>query len=274
MKVTVLVENTTISPVFKPEHGLSLFIETKNHKILFDSGNSNLFIENANALGIDLSIVDIFILSHGHHDHGGGLNHFLEINKKAIVYVQQKALDPHFSKRENHYVDISVKLDKKHCDRIIHTTDLLKIDDELLLFSKIQGTKYYPLSNKNLYMDDDDRVSSDDFKHEQNLIITENNKRYLIAGCAHKGMLNIIDEAKRLSNYEIEAVLGGLHLFSRSTGMSESKERVIALGYELKSRNVHLYTCHCTGEEAYQLLKPILKDKIEYIRTGTILDLV
>lgn len=270
MKVTVLVENTTSSSQLKTEHGLSLFIETNHHNILFDAGDSNLFEANAKTLGIDLSTVDIFILSHGHHDHGGGLNRFIEINQKAIIYAHQKAFDPHFSKRGDRYVNISVPFPSHIANRLILNQGELKIADELLLFSKINEQLYYPSSNNNLYMDEDNRCALDDFKHEQNLIISENNRVVLIAGCAHHGMLNIINEAQRLINKPIDFALGGLHLFSRSTGITESIDTIKSLGKDLLKTKVKLLTCHCTGDTAYEILKPIMKDNITYLRTGSV----
>ena len=67
------------------EHGLSLFIETEEHKILFDMGQSDAFIKNALSLGIDIAKVDIAVISHGHYDHGGGLRYFLELNRSAPI---------------------------------------------------------------------------------------------------------------------------------------------------------------------------------------------
>lgn len=78
MKITTLIENAHASGNLISEHGLSLYIETKKHKILFDTGQSNAFILNAEKLNIDLKQVDIVIISHGHYDHIGGLIHFFE----------------------------------------------------------------------------------------------------------------------------------------------------------------------------------------------------
>jgi 7,8-dihydropterin-6-yl-methyl-4-(beta-D-ribofuranosyl)aminobenzene 5'-phosphate synthase len=270
MKVTVLVENQTIDPHLESEHGLSLYIETEKHRILFDAGDSDVFEKNAIKLGIDLSSVDTFILSHGHHDHGGGLNRFIEINKTAKIYAHQKAFDPHFSKRENRYVNIGVPFPQEAMQRLIFNQDQLIIDEELTLFSKITETRFYPSSNKNLYMDEDNRCALDDFKHEQNLIIKENNKHILIAGCAHHGMLNIIHEANHLFNTNIDVAIGGLHMFSRSTGISESNETIEHIAHALLKTGVLLLTCHCTGELAYHILSPIMKDRITYIKTGSI----
>ena len=87
MKIIALLENTTKHANIGCEHGLSLYIDTGSHKILFDMGQSDLFYENAKKLGVDLSLVDIAIISHGHNDHGGGLKTFLEIKGVEKVRV-------------------------------------------------------------------------------------------------------------------------------------------------------------------------------------------
>lgn len=79
------------------EHGLSLYLEGKGHRILFDTGQSENFAVNAKRLGVDLAAVDLAILSHGHYDHGGGLKRFLELNQKAPVYLSVYAFEPHFN---------------------------------------------------------------------------------------------------------------------------------------------------------------------------------
>lgn len=94
MKITALTENISENSSICSEHGLSLFIEKENLKILFDMGQTDIFYKNATTLGIDLKAANIAILSHGHYDHGGGLEKFLEINKTAPVYVNKYALTP------------------------------------------------------------------------------------------------------------------------------------------------------------------------------------
>ena len=266
MKFTVLIENTSKDKLI-PEHGLSLYLETKNHKILFDSGQSGKFIENAKALQIDLEKVDIFILSHGHYDHGGGLEEFLKINKTALVYAHKNAFDQHYSKRPNGIKEIGVK--KPNIGkRLILNDDFLRIDEELVLFSKITENKYYPKSNKSLLIKKNNQLINDDFIHEQNLLIKESNQYYLIAGCAHKGMINIINSARELINDDIQVVIGGLHLYSHSLGTTEPKEKVKEMAEELKRKNINLYTGHCTGEEAFEIIKEKMNENIKAIYTG------
>ncbi|WRK52351.1 MBL fold metallo-hydrolase [Coprobacillaceae bacterium CR2/5/TPMF4] len=92
MRITSLVENTTKSEL-KTKHGLSLYIETKSHKILFDLGSDSTLFENAMKRNIDISKVDTVIISHGHFDHGGALKKFLDINSVANIYVQKEPLN-------------------------------------------------------------------------------------------------------------------------------------------------------------------------------------
>ena len=93
----MLTENTCNRPELEAEHGLSLLIEAAGMRILFDTGASPLFASNATQMGLDLATVDMAILSHGHYDHGGGLEHFLNINMHAPVWVSPHAFDVHFN---------------------------------------------------------------------------------------------------------------------------------------------------------------------------------
>ena len=100
MKIYTLMENTVKDEQFCCEHGLSLYVETAKHKLLFDTGGSPAFAENAAKLGINLSQVDLCIISHGHNDHGGGLAKFLELNSTAPIYISRYGFERHFSGTE------------------------------------------------------------------------------------------------------------------------------------------------------------------------------
>ena len=92
MKITALVENISDGSV-RSAHGLSFYIETKMHKLLFDVGPNSTLFENAVKKHIDLSQVDTVIISHGHKDHGGALKRFLQINRTAKIYLQKSAFE-------------------------------------------------------------------------------------------------------------------------------------------------------------------------------------
>ena len=101
MKWTVLTDNRTTDDHLITEHGLSILLETERHRILLDTGASDVFLRNAETLGVDLQNVDYLFLSHGHSDHTGGLAHFLNINHQARVIVAQEAVGgQYFSRRK------------------------------------------------------------------------------------------------------------------------------------------------------------------------------
>lgn len=270
MKIKTLVENTSISNEFKSEHGLSLYIETRKHKLLFDLGASTLFIENAKILGIDLLEVDLVVISHGHYDHGGGLKSFLDINTKAKIYLNQKAFNMHYSNRpagEKSYVGLDEGLIPN--DRFIFVGDHLIIDEELELFSNVKGRRFSPSGNQDLFMKVGTSFVKDDFAHEQNLIIKEDEKTLLVAGCAHNGIVNIIDYLKTKKECIPSNVIGGFHLYNRSANKNEETTTVNQIGEYLNNTASKYYTCHCTGIESYNRLKDIMAEKINYLSTGS-----
>jgi len=97
MKIVTLMENTAAREDLSAAHGLSLYIETPKHRILMDMGPNNEYLENAAKLGVDLTQVDVAILSHGHYDHGGGLKAFCQMNDHAKIYVRENAFGNYWS---------------------------------------------------------------------------------------------------------------------------------------------------------------------------------
>lgn len=112
MKITVLMENTALEGCgLTPEHGLSLYIEHRGRKLLLDAGSSGKFADNARALGVDLSAVELAALSHGHYDHADGLRRFFQVNDRAKVYVRPGAAGPYFAKDPDAYRFIGIGRD-------------------------------------------------------------------------------------------------------------------------------------------------------------------
>ena len=266
----MLMENTSCSPDFQSEHGLSVYIETENHKILFDTGASNGFLENAKKMGVYISDIDIAIISHGHYDHGGGLLAFLKSNSSASVYIKEDAFGDYYSQSaESGKKYIGLKKNILDYPQIHLTKSHTIIDDELELFSNVKGSKFEPSGNKQLFMIDHGTLTEDTFQHEQNLIIKEGNTTLLMAGCAHRGIANIMDHFYELNKSYPTHVIGGFHLYNRSKDKDESPEQVYALGEYLKSKATTYYTCHCTGIKSYNLLRDQLGEQINYLSTGS-----
>lgn len=259
MKITSLVENISNCNL-KPKHGLSLYIETQKHKILFDTGPDDTVFENAECLNIDLTQVDTVIISHGHDDHGGALKSFLEVNKKAKVYIQQRAFLPHFSKQPP--LEINIGLDESLAahPQIILTDGDHTIDEELSLFCVYDISQCRSEANDSLYEND----AKDKFEHEQSLIINES-KTVLIMGCGHTGIVNIMRKA---SAFAPEYCIGGYHLFNPATKKTVSEAPLSQIAEELqKYQDIKFYTCHCTGEEAFAYLSQRLPNMM-YLQCG------
>lgn len=267
MVIKTLVENTSISSKYKSAHGLSIYIETEKHKILFDLGPNKLFYKNAKKLGIRIADIDTVIISHGHADHAGALSFFLKHNDKAKIYIRKSAFDKHIVKVLGIPFNVSLDRSLKDNHQIVFTQKLEYIDDELILFSEVTKQSYF--SANNMYTVIDDRMIKDDFSHEQNLIVMQDGEAFLFAGCAHASIVNIKDYAERLINKKVLCIFGGFHLFNHVTKKHVSRSVIDDIANMLQDDYTQYYTCHCTGKWAYSALKDTLKDSISYIATGT-----
>lgn len=258
MRIVCLVENHSQTEL-APAYGLSLYIETAKHKILFDLGPDDTLIKNAALKGIDLSAVDIVIISHGHADHGGALPLFLEINRSAKIYIKKEAFLPYYRKYhgEKAYIGLDSSL-MKHTQFILTEGDF-KIDDELFLFGVEDITDCRSDANNTLFSEG----GLDDFRHEQSLLIrgTEN---VLVMGCGHAGVTNIM---AKISGFAPKLCIGGFHLYNPTTKRCVGHELLSEISSELMQYKTDFYTCHCTGDEAYKFLSAKLPH-MEYFSTG------
>ena len=270
MIIKTLIENNSTDKRLACEHGLSLYIETGNIKILFDTGASNAFSDNAEKMNVDLAQVDVAFISHGHYDHGGGLKTFLKLNSKAKIYLSEKAFNNYYaSTGENKVEYIGLPKDIDLDNRFELIGEKLRIDDNLFAFTNVEGKCLTPSGNKKLFYQKEEEILRDDFKHEMNLIVTENGKNILLAGCAHKGIVNIMEHIKKSKEKIPDYVIGGFHLYSRSGNDNEEIKKVKQIGLYLNETKSKFYTCHCTGLENFEVLKRIMGNKIEYIMTGS-----
>ncbi|MCB5711906.1 MBL fold metallo-hydrolase [Lactonifactor longoviformis] len=270
-KIVTLIEDTGRDDGLEKEHGLSFYIEAAGHKILFDTGAGNRFLTNAEALDIDISQADTLVISHGHYDHGGGMEAFLEINQKAGIYIRMDAFLPHYSLKQEGWTDIGICSKLKNSPRMRFTEQEFQIDEGLFLFSNVKGRVLWPDSNQNLKVKIGDRYVQDDFAHEQNLVISEDGRKILVAGCAHNGIINVLEHYRQLKNEMPDLVVGGLHLTNPRAGTSIEPEIVREIGDRLSAYPCSYMVCHCTGEEAYGILRRKLGDRIQYIRTGDVI---
>ena len=306
MKITVLLENSTPNDRLHSTHGLSLMVEANGKHVLFDMGPDGSFLENARKMGVNPAQVDFAILSHGHFDHGGGLQAFLEETetsgaaalpatasleackagetaKAPRVYVHERAFEAHRANTPMGLKDIGVNPDlaASFPQRIVACGDATRIDEGFLLFAAVPMTELAPKSNVVLLectkpenpTDDPADYQPDAFAHEQNLLVVEDGKAVLISGCAHCGIVNIMRKAENLAGGPLHAVVGGFHLMNPASGSVEDPEAVAQIAAFLKSRPTRYYTFHCTGMAAYSLLRDHLGNQINYLYTGSSVEL-
>jgi Metal-dependent hydrolases of the beta-lactamase superfamily II len=273
MKISVLAENTAVSPELSCEHGLSLFIETEQRSILFDMGASDIFCRNAAIMGIDLSGAEFAVLSHGHFDHGGGLAALFACNEAAPVYVSAHAFGDYLVKKDGDE-PVYIGLDSAFAasGRIRYVNERLDLGEGCMLFSAVGDDHPRPSGNSCLFMRIGQEELPDDFRHEQNLLLTANGKSVLFAGCAHSGIVNILAHCCCLSGAYPDVVIGGFHLIDRGND-AEALAELDALAQQLLQTGAMFYTCHCTGLPAYEYLRSIMGERTGYLATGAQLTL-
>lgn len=270
MKLVTLLENTACDVALHCAHGLSLYLETPRHKILFDMGPNADFAENAKTLGVDLGAVDVAVLSHGHYDHGGGLQTFFEVNSRAEVLIHQDAFGDYYAMTPGgtpEYIGLDSAL-WAYESRIVPTGDLVRLDEELTLFSAVPDTFVNTFAGSNLKEKVGEDYRPDLFAHEQNLLITAGGKAVLIAGCAHRGIVNILEGATAILGRRPDAVVAGFHFFALPEGNARADALVDETGKALLAGDTVYYTGHCTGSYAYERLAAILGSRLRPITGG------
>lgn len=277
MKLTALIENKATGDLVG-EHGLAVHIEYNGKQYLLDAGASNEFLNNTNKLGIDLKNIDAAVLSHSHYDHAGGYAGFFSKNSKAKVYLQSAAKEMCYIKLGfiKKYIGIPQGILNTYNDRFIYVDGDYQIDEGVWLISHKTGLEAKG-KKAHMYRQTEKGIVADDFLHEQSLVFEEKDGLVILNSCCHGGVDNIVEEVKKtLHAKEVLAVIGGFHLMgiTGTNSMSGKSENVRALGKRLLDLKVkHIYTGHCTGNPAYKILKEELGEQVQYLSTGTKLEL-
>ena len=260
MKITVLAENTALSPHFIAEHGLSLFVETENTRFLFDAGQTGAFADNARKLGVDLKTAQFAVLSHGHYDHGGGMVRFLELNRRAKIYANEHAFGDWYNGPRK-YIGLDPRLQEN--PRLVLTGDEYTIAPDLTLHSCNALPRTVPTDPFGLSEMVGQFFLPDEFRHEHYLLAEEQGRRILFSGCSHKGILNILEW------FRPDVLVGGFHFKQ----LAADSQQLRTWGEAMAAYDTVFYTGHCTGQEQFFVLKQILGDRLHAISTGSVIEI-
>lgn len=259
MRLTILTENTAGSK-FLAEHGLSYLIEMDDEKILFDTGHSDVFLKNAELLGIDIKRqVKNIVLSHGHWDHGNGLK-FLE-GKTLITHPA--SIEKSFRKIGGSQVGLNLsKQELKKRFHLLLTKKPLQLTPNLYFLGEIPRVTNFESKTTPFCFENGEEDFIDD---DSALAAIVKKELVIITGCSHSGICNICEYAKKVTGIDkISTVIGGFHLKQQNKQSSET------IRYFKKESVKNVFPSHCTDLPALSMFYNELK--IQQVKTGMIFE--
>ncbi len=256
IRITILTDNTATAPELLTEHGLSMWIEYGDKRIVWDTGQSDMVCANARTLGIDLALAELVAISHGHYDHTGGLSAVLGIAQKADVYLHPDAVLTRYSRKQSvrpvgmpEAAVLSLKT------RTVHwVKSWTQIDKGIFLTGVIPRKNTFEDTGGAFYLDAECRIP-DTIPDDQALVLESQNGLVVILGCAHAGVVNTLEHIHNKTGCtNIFAIIGGMHLANAGE---------VRLNYTLEAFRKFdvqkLIPLHCTGQTACDYFKENLK---------------
>lgn len=244
MKLTVLIDNNTlIDQYYYGEPGASYFIEDEGVNLLLDTGYSDLLLKNARSLGLDLDSISAVAISHGHNDHTGGLPHLAE---KISLKEKQIVAHPHAFRRivcDGEDIGSPVSAEQlRGISNLTLSKEPVKVSPHITFLGEIPVYNVFE-KRKPIGACFLDGEEQEDFLTDDSALSYNSGRGlFIITGCSHSGICNIVEHAKNVcGESRILGVIGGLHLFQNSVRLQET------IAYFKKNEITELYPCHCVS---------------------------
>ena len=272
VRLTTLSENTA-NFGFLAEWGLSILVETDNLKILVDTGLSISAVHNAQVLGIDLSTIDKIVLSHGHIDHTGGLREVLKRTGKVEVIAHPDIWAAKYARLKEQEFYVGIPFQREELESLGASFNLTRepvsLGGGIMTTGEVPMTTSYEEIDPDIYLRQEGILYPDPLADDLSLVIDTEPGLIVILGCAHRGIINTLLHAQKLTGKKlIHAVIGGVHLFRASENQVE--QTVTAL----KEMGIKkLGVSHCTGFYASAHLARQFGDSFFLNNAGTCLTL-
>ena len=266
---TILVDDYADNLTLKNEHGFSAWIEAEGRRILFDTGQSDIFIQNACALGVDPQSADMVILSHGHYDHTGGIHELVKRNDSLFIYCHPDVFIPRYNRQMNGLIK-QIGIDRKSEDalkwidnRIFYTTGPLYLSANIGITGPIPRRIPFEDNGGSFFLDPLAK-NTDPLEDDMAMWFSTAEGLVIVTGCCHSGLINTIHYIRSLTgNRSVYAILGGFHL------LQASSERIESTCDYLKSTGVkRIIPCHCTGKAAMEIFESRFGQKVERGKVG------
>ena len=243
----MLVENSVHRQGLVAEHGLSFHVQSGEHSLLFDTGQTDLAVINAETLRLPLDRVEALVLSHGHYDHTGGVTAMFDVVPEARVYLHHAAFEKKFSQssgksRPIGMSDCVAQAIRHRTVGFIETTARTEIMEGIFATGEIPRATTYEDTGGAFYLDAES-TRPDPILDDQALVIDLGRSVIVLLGCAHSGVVNTLNHVRHLTGGKpVNAVIGGLHLGSAS------EERIQQTIAQLRVAQMEMLApTHCTG---------------------------